>query len=59
MAEDIPESGDSKANLVPCSNCGRTFLDDRIETHKNICTNHKNREVSNEEKELIDLKKNP
>ena len=42
---DIPEAGNDKAKLVPCTNCGRTFLDDRIETHMNICTNHKSREV--------------
>ena len=27
----------SKANLVPCDMCGRTFNQDRIETHQRIC----------------------
>ena len=28
----------SKANMVACPNCGRTFNPDRIVTHQRICT---------------------
>ena len=28
----------SKANLVPCGNCGRRFASDRIVAHERICT---------------------
>ena len=49
------ESGDNQALegevgipdgvLVACSNCGRKFLEERIETHVKICTSAKHREV--------------
>ena len=37
----------SKANgeLVTCSNCGRGFAKERIETHVKICTNTKERKI--------------
>ena len=48
IKSDLPldeGSGGSEANLVPCSNCGRKFAEERVETHKKICISHPERQV--------------
>ena len=40
--------------LVPCTNCGRAFAKERIETHTKICTSTKERKVYNVAKMRIE-----
>ena len=40
--------------LVQCSNCGRGFAKERIETHTKICTSTKERKVYNVAKMRIE-----
>jgi zinc-finger of a C2HC-type len=41
---------DPSMKLVKCSNCNRSFRQERIDTHQNVCINQKKRPVFDEEK---------
>ena len=40
-------------NLVPCENCGRTFLPDRLVVHQRSCKGNQNKEDTKNEKRMI------
>ncbi len=43
--------GDVK--MAECDNCGRSFAEDRLDTHFNICVNQKERKPFNVAKQRI------
>lgn len=47
MAGPVDEQPKGKVKLTECSNCGRSFAKDRIDTHTSICKNQKARQVFN------------